>query len=162
MSKIWKYGTLIFATFSTSLWFSNFCPRVILFGFCQKRDCHEVIFWYLLIFFNSYIAQTNPDNFFAQRLHHFSDEVFILLDLTLSKHFLKHFGGLFTENFYGLIRKDTSPQRYFWRILMPKGETSLKSKWRKYRISSYSFLPWKVSSPWIVSSREETIQVFIT
>jgi hypothetical protein len=32
-----------------------------------------------------------------------------------------------------------------------------------YRISSYSFLPWIVSPPWIVSSpSEETIQVFIT
>ena len=33
----------------------------------------------------------------------------------------------------------------------------------EYRISSYSFLPLIVSSPWIVtSSSEETIQVFIT
>ena len=32
-----------------------------------------------------------------------------------------------------------------------------------YRISSYSFLPWIFSSPWIVSSSsEETIQVSIT
>ena len=32
-----------------------------------------------------------------------------------------------------------------------------------YRISSYSFLPWIVFSPWIVSSSsEEIIQVFIT
>ena len=137
MSKIWKYGTPIFATFSTSLWFSNFCARVILVGFCQKRDCHEVLFWYFLIYnlqniFNRYIAQTNPDNFFAQRLHYFSDEVFILLDLTLSKHFLKHFGGLFTEYFYGLIRKDTSPQRYFWQIFMPKqGETSINPNWHE-------------------------------
>ena len=44
-----------------------------------------------------------------------------------------------------------SAEVFFWEIF-------------RNRNSSYSFLPWTVSSPWIVSSSssEETIQVFIT
>ena len=54
-----------------------------------------------------YVAETCPGNILAQRFYHFSDEVFVALDLTVSKHFLQNFGGLFTENFYGLARKET-------------------------------------------------------
>ena len=45
----------------------------------------------------------------------------------------------------------------------PISRTRAHSDRFSYRISSYSFLPWIVSSPWIdSSSNEETIQVFIT
>ena len=54
-----------------------------------------------------YVAETCPGNIFAQRFYHFSDEIFTALDLTVSKHFLQNFGGLFTENFYGVARKET-------------------------------------------------------
>jgi len=91
----------------------------------------------------TYIAQTNQDNFFAQRLHHFSDELFILVDLTLSKHFLKHFGGLFTEYFYGLIRKDTSPQSRVSKsllvhVLLPYLRLKLERLYEKW-IINYSW-----------------------
>ena len=54
-----------------------------------------------------YVAETCPGNIFGQRFYHFSDEIFAALDLTVSKHFLQNFGGLFTENFYGVARKET-------------------------------------------------------
>ena len=50
-----------------------------------------------------------------------------------------------------------------WGRKFKVSEFVLRSFFFVYRISSYSFLPWIVFSPWIVSSSsEETIQVFIT
>ena len=55
-----------------------------------------------------YLAETSPQNVLCEKLYQFSDELFILLDWTLSKHFLLNFGGLFTEQFYGLVRNERS------------------------------------------------------
>ena len=55
---------------------------------------------------------------------------------------------------------------YYWTLLWDDNADLLiyeDVKGYKYRISSYSFLPWIVSSPLIVSSSsEETIQIFIS
>ena len=55
-----------------------------------------------------YLAETSPQNLLCEKLYQFSDELFVLLDWTLSNHFLLNFGGLFNEKFYGLVRKERS------------------------------------------------------
>ena len=53
-------------------------------------------------------------------MHQFSDEIFTLFDGLVSTFYLKNFGGLFTEHFYGIQRLSPNVKKVlFMQIVIP-------------------------------------------
>lgn len=55
-----------------------------------------------LVYCFKVLASSRPDNF--GWLWRYSDELYTLIDLLIQNHYLRKFGGTFSENFYGLKR----------------------------------------------------------